>query len=251
MSLMFDDNYEPASMNEASDLLADLPFDLIMANISEQIDDPMINHVNYVDTIIDKCELCKESLSHDPESISKIDSELTKFFIEIMNKLNAKFNLCIDVNELATYNDIAKVGRVLYEYFIIRYTKNISKYVINYIKHHKSEFIDYYGDKVQKDVTTLAHKKNVDNPDDLIIISNLASIVNYILTLDIEPYEFVDLSGGKNNFNCATIKELINNNLLIGDFVEPYISISLNEHDYLVDEILTDIKSKLIKKLQY
>lgn len=249
MSLMFDDEYEPASSYEATDLLADIPFDLIMANIMEQIDDPLANKINYVDIIVDKCEICKEVLSHDEDAIRQINEELRDFFTKIIQAMDDKFNLVIDLEGLATYNDIIEIGKVLYEYFIIRYTKNISKYIVNYINEHKKEFVDYYSGRGQKDVTSIAHKKSVDNPDDLIILSNLASIVNYIVGLDVTPYEFVSLTGGKNNFNCATIKSLIINNQLVGDFVSQYIDVSVTGHDYLVDEILTDIKTKLAKKL--
>ena len=36
---------------------------------------------------------------------------------------------------------------------------------------------------------------------------------------------------------------------MIGNFVDDYIGLSTDSHDYLIDQIQTDIKVKIIKKL--
>lgn len=249
MSLMYDDMYEPTSTTEIDNILADLPFDLIKENILEQIQDPLINNINYMDVIIDKCGVCKNMLEHDSDSIAQINNALESFIISVVDFIDRRFGLALDLNELASSNAIVDIGRCIYEYFILRYKKNISKYVINYIKHHKDDLVDYYSDKQKKDVTTLSHKKHVKDPDDLVIVSNLPSIVEYIINLDITPYEFVNLSAGRSHYNASVIKGLISADRLIGDFVHKYIEASLDEHDYFIDEIQTDIKVRLISKL--
>lgn len=248
MSLMYDDVYEPMSTTEIDGLLAEVPFDLIKANILEQIDDPMINNINYVNVIVEKCEVCRDMLGDDTDSIAQINESLRTFFIEITQAIDERFDLGLDLNELASSDSIIELGQTIYEYFIIRYKKNICKCVINYIKNHKSELVDYYSTKVKKDVTTLSHKKHVSQ-DDLVIISNLPSIIDYIVGLNITSYEFVDLSAGSANYNASVIKGLISANRMVGNFVRQYIDLSLDEHDYLIDEIQTMIKVKLISKI--
>lgn len=249
MSLMFDDMYEPASTTEIDNLLAELPFDLIKENILEQIQDPMSSNINYVTVIVEKCDVCKDMLSDDVDALSTINNSLQSFFIDILRAIDNRFNLSLDLNELATSDTLIEIGQVIYEYFIIRYKKNIAKYITNYIKHHKADLVDYYSDKIKKDVTTLSHKKHVKDQDDLVIISNLPSIISYIVTLDIDSYEFVNLSAGKSNYNASVIKGLISANRLVGNFTRKYLDVSLDDHDYLIDEIQTDIKVKLIAKI--
>ena len=247
MSLLYDDNYEPTNSTEIDDVLAELPFDLIQANITEQINDPMSTNVNYVEVIVDKCNTCKEY--YEDEDVAKqIDLSLENFFRTVITEIDNRFNLGLDINDIATSSSITELGEVLYEYFIIRYKKNIEKFVTNYIKKHSDELADYYSDRMKKDVSTLAHKKQVTEQKGLIIISNLPSIINYIVDLDIEPFEFVNLSAGESNYNANVVKGLISTNRMVGDFVRPYIGISLDDHDYLIDEIQTDIKVRIIKK---
>lgn len=249
MSLMYDDMYEPAATTEIDNLLAELPFDLIKENILEQIKDPMSSNINYMTVIIEKCDVCKEMLADDEDSITQINNALQKFVIDILYAIDERFDLGLDLNELATSNTLIEIGQVIYKYFIIRYKKNIAKYITNYIKYHKAELVDYYSDKIKKDVTTLSHKKHVKDQDDLVIVSNLPSIISYIVTLDIDSYEFVDLSSRKSNYNVNVIKGLISANRLVGNFTRKYLDLSLDDHDYLIDEIQTDIKVKLIAKI--
>jgi len=245
---MFDDNLEPISTTEAEDLLADLPFDLIKASIEEQIKDPMSNNRNYIQYIIDKCDVCKNVFKGNEDAITTIDKALNEFFIDIVNAIDDRFNLSIDLNEIAGTNDLNEIAVVLYEFFILRYRKNIYKFIKNYIKRNKASLVDYYSDKTTKDVTTLSYKNTIKDPDDLVIVANLPSIINYIVSLDIDTFDFVDLCAGKSNFNASVIKGLIAANKIIGNFVSSYISISLDDHDYLIDEIQTDIKVSITNK---
>lgn len=248
MSLMFEDNYEPISTTEADDMLADLPFDVIKASIEEQIYDPMSNNTDYIQHIIDKCNVCKDVFENNEDAIRTIDDALHEFFVDIIKSIDDRFNMGIDLNEIAGTTDINEFAVVLYKFFILRYRKNIYKYIKNYIKRHKESLVDYYSSRSSRDVTTLSNRSVVKDPDDLVIVANLPSIINYIVGLDISTFDFVDLCAGKSNYNASVIKGLIAANKIIGNFVNPYISVSLDDHDYLIDEILTDIKVSITNK---
>lgn len=248
MSLMYNDEYEPTNSSEMGLILGELPFDLILANIKEQITDPLSTDVNYVEVIVDKCKMFKE-LTNDEDSIREVDEALRSLFITILNDIDNRFNLCLDLNELATYRNIVDIGEVLYEYFVLRYKKNISKFIINYINNHITELAEHYGSRGSKDVTSISYKKQFKDSNWLIIMSNLPSIINFIVNLDISPFDFVNLSAGQSNYNASVIKGLITSNRMVGDFVKPYIDISLNDHEYLYDEIQTDVRVRILKKI--
>lgn len=249
MSLFYDqDNYDLSSNIETEDLLAELPFDLIKESIFEQIQDPMSTNRNYVDVIVEKCEMYKEEYSEDEAVIAEIDNHLNEFFISIMQAIDDKFNLGLNMEEISAYSNVSEIGHCIYKYFIISYMKNITKFITKFIFKNKKSISNHYEDKVKKDVSTLAFKKQFKNPEDLCIITNLPSIMKYIIELDIDSLEFIDLSTGIDNYEASVIRELIENGNLVGDFYGSYMKLCVDSHDYIIDEIQTDIRIKIINK---
>jgi len=250
MSLFYDsDNFDISSTEEINSLLAELPFELIKESILEQINDPISTKTNYVDIIIDKCEMFKSQYEGDDDLRQQIDESLRDFFVFIIKNIDDKFNLGIDINEIASYNNFVTVGTAIYKYFILRYSKNVTRFIIKYIFKHKKRLSEYYQDKTKRDVSTLAYKKQIKNIDDLTIITNLPTIIKYIISLDITSEEFVSLSASDDNFNASVVMNLITSNLLIGDFFESYIKLCVNSHEYIIDELQTDIRIKLLNKI--
>lgn len=249
MSLFYNEEYEPSTRVEIDSILAELPFNLIKESVIEQINDPLSTNIDYLDIIIEKCDVFKQTYGNDEDVISELNEILRKFFISIIETIDNKFDLGLDINTISAGNDVIEIGEVLYHYFILRYAKNISKFMTKYIITNKKALADYYNDKNKKDVSTLAFKKQIKNPEDLAIITNLPSIIKYIINLDIDPYDFIDLSTGSDNYEGMVIKSLIDSHKMIGDFVNNYIGLSVDKYDYIIDEIQTDIKMRIIKKL--
>ena len=251
MSLFYDnDNYELSTNIELNSLLAELPFELIKQNIIDQINDPVTTHVNYIDVIIDKCSAFKEIHSEDEDLIKELNDKINEFFIFIVTKIDNKFDLGLDINSIASSTEIVNVGVVLYEYFILRYIKNISKFITKFIIKNKKSIAENYSDVTKKDVSTLAFKKQIKNKDDLTIITNLPSIIKYIINLEIEPEYFITFSTGSDNYEASVIKDLIKDGKMVGNFVREYMSLSINDHDYILDEIQTDIKIRIMKNIK-
>jgi len=242
------EEYEPITSVELDNLVAELPFDLLRESIYEQINNPLSTNVDYIDSITEKADEFRDIYGDNEEIIEGIDNAMNDFFINILSKLSDRFNLDLDLTSIANRSDIVDIGQALYEYFILRYTKNITKYISKYINTHKKEFTNYYADKNKKDVSTLVYKKQFKNPDDLTIISNLSSIINYIISLEMENEEFIELSAGKNNYNASVVKDLINEDILNGDFVRTYIDLCTDEYDYVIDDIFIKIRQKYINK---
>lgn len=250
MSLYFDsDNYELATSIETETLLADLPFNLIKESIKEQIKDPVTSRTNYIDVIVDKCMVYKEQFSTDEDLIREIDENLSDFFVFIMTEINNKFDLGLDIDEIAGYSNIVEIGSALYKYFIIRYRKNITKFFTKFIFQNKKRFLEFYNNKGEKDVSTLAYKKQLKNSEDLCIIVHLPDIIKYIISLDVDPMEFINLTAKEDNYEAYIVRGLIKSNKLIGSFVTPYINLCVDSHDYLIDSLQTDIRMKILDKI--
>ena len=250
MSLFYDnENYELSTSVETNSLLAELPFELMKELISEQINDPMSTNNNYIDIIIEKSELFKDSHEDNEDIIAELNDNLRSFFVSIMQRIDDAFELGLDIESIASRSDVVEIGEVLYNYFVLRYVKNISKFITKYILTHKKELADYYIDKNKKDVSTMALKKQIKNQDDIVIVSNLPSIIKYVINLDIDPEEFVSLNTGADNYEGTVIRSLISSGQMVGDFVYEYIQKAIVDHDYIIDEIQTDIKTKIFKKM--
>lgn len=249
MSLYFDnDEYELSTSVEMDNLLAELPFNLMRETINDQIDHPVDFTVNYLDVVIEKCNVCR-SMSGDPDIQSQIDNSLKEFIIGILRKMDEAFDLGLDLNSISESSNVIEIGTVLYTFFILRYRKNISRFISKFILQNKKKLVQEFTDNNKKDVSTLALKKQVRNRDDLVIVANLPSIIKYVINLDISPADFITLSAGTDSYEGAVILALINSNRLIGNFVRSYFDASVDDHDYILDEIQTAIKLRITKKI--
>jgi hypothetical protein len=106
-----------------------------------------------------------------------------------------------------------------------------------------SDQYDKMGKK--KDVTTMNYKKQLKNRDDVIIMSNLPSIIEFVRGLDTRAEDFISLTTNDNSFEGRYIKYLMDHGLLTGDFVDTYLRIVFDENDYVLDEIQVELRMKL------
>lgn len=251
MSLFYDsDEYEVASADDVYDILAELPFNLIKESIIEQINDPLQSNNDYIDVILDKCRVFKETYG-DIEDVAKdLNTSISDFFTFVLTEINNRYDMGIDIDYISSTPDLVEITTSLYNFFILRYVKNISKYITNFIIDNKKSILDAFGDtSTKKDVTTLAYKKSIKNKEDLTIITNLPNIIKFILDLQIEPQEFIKLCAGKDNYDANIILDLIYESKMIGNFIGNYLSPATDEHDYIIDEIQTEVKTKFLKKM--
>jgi len=243
------ENFEVSSDLVIDNLLTDLPFDLMKENIRDQINDPLSTNINYVNTITEKCDVVKYQYQDiNMEVIININSALRSFFDFVINEIDNKFGLDIDTSEESD-NFVISVGEALYNFMILRYKKNISKYIYTYITRNKKILVERM-DKVpkKKDVTSISLRKQVKNKDDVIILSNLPSIIKHIINLDIDALDFMEYVTDDECYEGSIIKQLITNGIMTGNFVTAYFNLLVNEYDDVMDEIQTDIKLKFIKK---
>lgn len=240
------DEYERSSDVEIDNFLADLPFDLIRENIKKQLTNPIDIRIDYLEGIFDKYNVARE-MYEDKDMIESITSTVQSFCMEIIRYISDTFNMDIDVERVSSEYDNIETCKFIYEFMILRYKQNISRFLYKFIKNNKKSIVDNFTDN-KKDISTLAYKKVIKNKDDLTIISNLPEIIKYIIDLDVSPEVFIDTCVGNNGaYQGMRVRELISDNIIVGNFVDTYISLCTDDYDYVLDEIMADIKSKLLK----
>lgn len=242
------EDYDLCSNTEIDMLLLDLPFDLVKENLRYQINDPLATNVNYIENVIDKFRELLNAYGEIDDARSNINALIVDFFGFIIKEIDEKFDLSIEVD----YNDIQEtmeVGECLYKFFILRYKKNLTKFFYKYITKNKKKIVEEFdGEYKRKDVTSISLKKKIKNKDDVLIISNLPTIIKYIMDLEIEPAEFISYATNDSLYEGTYLNNFILQGRLLGNFVTDYLNLILQDYDYVLDEIQTDIKIKLMKK---
>lgn len=247
---MYDNEfYELTSDLEIDTLLSDLPFELIKENIREQINDPLITNVNYINIITEKRELIHQQFDNNYDALTTVDNQITDFFRSIMQEIDQKFDLGISIDEFES-EEIIEYGEIFYNFFILRYKKNVSKFITKFIIKNKKYLVETFENiEKKKDVTQISLKKQIKNKDDLIILSNLPQIIKHIFSLDIDNLDFIKYCCREELYEAIKIKDLIYTARLTGNFVRDYLKLITDKYDNILDEILTEVKFKIIKKI--
>lgn len=242
-----DEEYELCSDTEIDLLLVDLPIDLIKEQLKDQIVNPLYTNVNYVETVVDKFRLLSEEYGDNEDAIKNINNFISDFFLFIINEIDERFGLEIEVDE-SCLQEVIETGLVLYNYLILRYKKNIIKFLYKFIMKNKKRLVEEFEGYKKKDVTSISLKKKIKNKDDVIILSNLPYIIKFILDLEIEPLDFLNYSSSNNYYEGLYISNLIEEGNLVGNFVDKYLEVIKQDRDVL-DEVLADVKLKILKKM--
>lgn len=231
---------------ETQELLASSHFGLIKANVDEQILNPLNNTVNYVDIIKDKYKIIQDS-TEDTDVIQEAKYTITSFMNELIEKISENYNIDINIDDNDT-EEVIEVASNLYKFLILDFMKNSKRFFYKYILDNKKSIVEAYADVSRKDVTSLSLKKNIKSKEDLIIVSNISSIIHSILSMDFEEDVFLDYCIKNSSYIGNTIKEYYENNIIIGNFSTRYFDILRDDLHDLVDEIVMHVRKKLISK---
>lgn len=248
--MFFDDEaYELSSDLEIDSLLADLPFNLVKESINEQIEDPLSTSIDYVNTIVEKCDILKEDFEDNQEAIDEINSSLGDFFNYIIKQMSDTFDFTIDAED-EDISSLVAMGEALYNFLVLKYKKNITRFIYKYIIKNKKILVEQFSKLAKsKDVTSISLKKQIKNKDDVLILSNLPNVIKHIIHLDIEPIDFLKYACDDEYYEGTIIKQMLLNGKIVGNFITNYFDPITDSHNDILDEIQTEVKLKLMKKI--
>jgi len=243
------DDYEIVNSIDLDIILSDLPIDLILASIEYQINNPLDVDADYCTIVFDKCAQVMQEFKGIEDVERDMEEVLNKFCLSVLNKLDDKFHFDINYEDLTGY-DIAKMTALLYKFFILRYRKNISRFIYNFIQKNKKMISEQFAnDEKRKDVTTLVMKKMTKNKDDIRIIGNLPTVIKNILEMDHDPVDFMELAAPVDLYYCEEIIKLLEDFTLSGNFTKAYLNTIIHQYTDVVDEILIEVRSKMCEDL--
>lgn len=239
-------NYEVANTISFDLLLSELPFNLIKESIKEQVNNPMLTNTDYATVILDKCRVLKSEYADDEEAMIELNETLQDFFEFIIETINKKFRLDIDVDSL---NDSikGKVAMNLYSFLILKYSMNVRYMLSNFISKNKKVIASNYMGEKKKDVDTLSLKKIVKSREDVVILANLTSVIKYIISFDHDINDFMNMLVEPDIYDGEYVKSLVQDFTIPANFSDAYLEPLLDDNDDVMNEIIVDLRLMIMK----
>lgn len=237
--------YEPTDIEDEV-FLSNVPLDLLENAIDTQFNDPLeYRKKDYIQSFITKYDFSKQNMTED--ELIELDIIHNKFLSYIIKIFQSYLSIGFPEIENMDEDDSHELIHLTYRFFIKNIKKNFVTLIINYINKYKDELVNSVFVEKKKDVTTLNFKVEIENDDDVLILSNLSLIINYILAQDFTIDEFFELCTSDSNcLETEFVKDKFNNYEITGNFIPHYIDMIAN-NDFMI-EIESKIRNKILKK---
>lgn len=249
-SLLTDYQYQPNDIDTEM-MLTELPMDVLEENITKQFENPIENHkMDYIANFITKYKYSKETLdayaddyNDDQISLSQIRSEFIVFMTELFEqKLDLGFPMIDELLE----EDQDELLHFTYRFFIMNIKRNFVNVIMNYIDKNKEDICETLPRR--KDVTTLTMKKDIEDPLDVLLLSNLNLVVDYVLSRKFTVSEFLEMTDRTDDepkLERFMMESFYDDAKLVGNFVDPYIRM-INRNFRI--EIESNVRNQILRK---
>ena len=251
MSLLVDYNYIPNDIDTEM-MLTEVPIDILEENILEQFQNQLENHqMDYISNFIIKYRYSKavvESTENEDD-----DLELQRIRTDFLDFIEKTFQEKLDIEfpdlEGMIEEDQDDCIHFTYRFFITNFKQNFVNLVLNYIEKHKKEICDFLPKK--KDVSTLTFRKDIEDPDDILILTNLDEIIDYALSRGFTVEEFLDLiDRDEPSLERYLLEQYYDEAKIVGNFLDKYFRMVTRNFKIEIEcAVRNDILKKYLKFL--
>lgn len=241
-------NYVPED-DESSSFLSDIPISLVKNSLESQFECPLeYRKIDYLQKFFDRYENSKSLADNDDDMSDNDQIYIEEMYDQFMAFLPQLFNNYLRLGfpdiELLDDDDRQELYQMTYKFFIKDIKKNFIALVYHYIENHYQELVDTLPRK--KDVTTVNFKIEIENDDDVTILSNLSTIIDTALEQPYSVEEFFDYcQTTSSSIELEYMINAFNNAQINGNFVQAYIAMIDEDFKF---EIETKIRGKILKK---
>lgn len=242
---MMEYGYMPTDLNDEL-FLTEAPLDLIISAIEAQFDDPLEwRKKDYIQSFITKYEFSKDNMFED--DLVEVDDLRDKFVAKIRDIFEERLGIGFVNLDDEGDEEQHELIHLTYRFFIKNIKKNFVNLIINYIKDNEEEISNSY--EKRKDVTSNTFKSEIDNEYDVLVISNLGTIIHDALD-QIREYDEVDkfFKGCTSNevvLELEYVKRAYDKIEITGNFIPNYIDMV---DESFIMEIQSKIRNKILKK---
>ena len=244
MGIFSDYEYEPTSI-DTEIFLSNMPLSIMEDNIKSQFKNPLeYRKVDYVHSFFRNYRYGIENVETDEELI-EMDDYRDQFIHFMCDIFHRALNVGLPEIEDKSKEEQEELIRFTYRFFITNIKKNFVNFIINYIDEHKKLLCETAQRK--KDISSLSLKKEIDDTEDVLILSNLSDIIDHILSDDsISVSDFIRMSDRKRpSFETIFIEEKYNDFSITGNFIEKYVA--MVDSDFKV-EIEQKVRNHILKQ---
>ncbi len=234
--------YEPTDIEDEM-FLSEVPISLIQMSIETQFNEPLeYRKKDYIQSFITKYEISRDNMLEDDLTMLEVFRDQFIAFIEeiFAERLNIGFTNIDDIGE----EDQHELIHLTYRFFLKNMKKNFVNVVLNYISNNQNDIENNF--EKRKDVTTASFKEELNNDYDILVLSNLGDIIDYIFEYiaDMDDVlEFLDLCADDEPIlELEYVRKAYEDLDLTGNFMKNYV-------DMINDEFKTEIQSKVRNKI--
>lgn len=227
-----------------NDFLTDTPLELKQMSIKRQFDnlgDSM--KVDYVKSYIDQFEATRDNIHTDDEQIEldQLQSDFVSFMLDLFQK---KLGVGFDIEDKPD-DEQNEILHMTYRFFIRYCRKNFINVAHSYLfdDDNKDELQELFATTGQENVIGRDYRREINDPYDVMILSNLTSAIAYALRQEYTIDEF--LSACEGDEACSEIefmRENMDDFTITGNFIPSYIAL-------ITDDLLEQIETRLRRKI--
>lgn len=240
----FEFEYTPNEI-DSDQFISEVPINLMKENIKAQFNDPLeYRKKDHITPFINMYYFSKENAdAYEDEDIDNIQELRDDFYQFIQNMFRKYLKIgFVDFSDMSE-EDQDQLIHYTYRFFLMNIKKNFINLIMSYIDKEKDTY-DVDEEK-HKDVTSLSFRKEISDPVDVYILSNLHSIIEDILQKDISVDDFFENCDDNNCLETRFVSNKYDNNIITGNFVSSYID--MLDSDFIAD-IESKIRNKILKK---
>lgn len=239
---MYEYPFEPTP-SDTEIFLSREPVNLTEEHIRNQFREPGALRFDYVGAFIQnyRYSVLQIETDDDESELEVLNDDFIRFMLNIFEKY---LGIGFPDFDTKSYEEQHDLLHMTYRYFIINIKHNFSSFCLNYIFDNKRELAERQPKK--KDVTTLNLKKDMIDPEDIAIISNLYEIVDEIIfQMDHDIDDFIANSDWKEpRLETDMIQENFDNFVITGNFYKNYARMV---DTTLRKEIESKVRNKILK----
>lgn len=233
--------------------LQELSDDLLEDGIKTQMEDPYNAHVDFLEQFAEQYLESMDEIDQDDEHYNKNKDIAWNFYQKVLEMLDKRFGLDLDVEKLGSLSieGSKNIAEGLYTFFILKYNRNISKYIIKLIIDNEEALADALRkkDKNQENVSFSSWSRKLKDPKYVYLISHVNEVIETVRTMDVDPSDFIEYFNLE-KFEVAVVEYAIRNMIIIGDFVPFFVGIVFDgdvQND-VYDDIVGEVQHTLYKR---
>lgn len=240
--------------------LKELSNDLITEGLKSEVDNPYMAHVDFLEQFEEEYEFQMADLD-EADDIYQDNKDIARdFYLRVLFMLDDRFHLEIDEEQVGAISleGLKNMTEGLYTFFILKYRKNISKYLIRLVIDNEDSLADALNQSVKEmlkqknyddTVTYSSWTRKVENIRYGSILASVNEVIATVKNIDIDPKDFIEFFNTE-KFEVASVEYAIDHMIITGDFVPYFLDVVFGDdvQNDIYDDIVGEVQHALYKR---